>query len=462
MDDNEPDVLKLVTNINKLKNKLSDINYAQHEPIAIIGMSCRYPNSKNLEEYWQILSDGIDTIREIPKERFNIDDYYNPNPDNAGKIYVRGGGFMQEVDKFDPAFFGISPWEALALDPQQRLLLEVTWETFENAGIIPSSLLGTNTGVFVGMAPGDYQSLLINSSERIDVESHIVTGLALNAAAGRLSYTFGLQGPAVTLDTACSSSLVSIHLACDSLRNKACDMALAAGVNVIISPDPYIFLSRIRALAFNSHCKTFDKNADGYARGEGCGVILLKRLSDAQKDGDNILALINGSAVNQDGRSNSFTAPNGILQEALLKKALDNAGINPADVSYIEAHGTGTPLGDPIEVQALSNIFKEKRDKSNPLFLGTVKTNIGHTESAAGIAGVIKTVLALQHKQIPALLNFKELNPVINLDVIPAIIPTKLIEWPAINGKRIAGVSSFGISGTNAHAILEEAPVVLC
>jgi acyl transferase domain-containing protein/thioesterase domain-containing protein len=453
---NDPNLLKMVAYANKLENNLNALNYALHEPIAIIGMSCRFPGANNLDSYWNILTQGVDTIKQIPKDRFNIDDYYDPNPDVASKTYARAGGFIDDVDKFDPAFFGISPREAIALDPQQRLLHEVVWEAIEHAGLTPQALMGSKTGVFVGMATGDYQSLILDSISRSDVESHIATGTLANAAAGRLSYTFGLQGPSITVDTACSSSLVAIHLACENLRNSACDVALAAGVNVILSPEPYILLSKIRALAFDSHCKTFDKDADGYARGEGCGVLVLKRLSDAQRDRDLILATIRGSAVNHDGHSNSFTAPNGLLQELLIKDALSNARINASDVSYIEAHGTGTPLGDPIEVQSLGNILKVGRPKELPLVIGTVKTNIGHTESAAGIAGVIKVVLAMRHKQIPAHLNFKELNPAINLEEIPAIITTKTIPWDNFTNSRIAGVSSFGISGTNAHMVLEE------
>ena len=436
--------------IKQLKNKYN-------EPIAIIGMSCHFPgNATNLTEYWRMLAQGVDGITDIPLQRFNVDEYFDRDPDAPMKMYQRGGGFIDAVDMFDASFFAISPREALALDPQQRLLLELTWAAFEHAGVSAGSLAGSNTGVFVGMAAGDYNSMLINSPLRAQLEAHMVTGNAANAAAGRISYVFGLQGPSMTVDTACSSSLVAIHLACEHLRNSSCDTAIAAGVNVIASPEPYILLSRTRALAPDSHCKTFDKSADGYARGEGCGVILLKRLSDAIASGDTILATIRGSAVNQDGRSNSFTAPNGLMQEDLIREALEGSGIKPAQVSYIEAHGTGTPLGDPIEVHSLASVYSQGRDNEHPLIIGTVKANIGHTESAAGIAGVIKTVLAMQHKQIPAHLNFKELNPQIDLAQIPALIPTKLTPWDNFTDKRIAGVSAFGISGTNAHVILEE------
>jgi acyl transferase domain-containing protein/acyl carrier protein len=451
------DIPELLAALEERNQIIDDFNSKIKEPIAIIGMACRFPGgANNLIDFWDLLAKGTDCITEIPKERFDISKYYDANPDVPLKMYVKGGGFMDSVDKFDCKFFSISPREALALDPQQRLLLQISYEALEHACISSSDLLDTKTGVFVGMAAGDYQNLLNNSADRPEIESHMLTGIAANAAAGRISYTFGLQGPAITVDTACSSSLVSIHLACESLRNGTSDLALACGVNVIASPEPYLLLSRMRALAFDSHCKTFDKDADGYARGEGCGVVILKRLSDAKRDQDNILALIRASVVNQDGKSNSFTAPNGAVQEKLLRQALTNADVRPEEISYIETHGTGTVLGDPIEIHALGNVYKEGRNTNNPLLIGTVKTNIGHTESAAGIAGVIKTVLSIQHKKIPPHLNFKELNPGIILDDIPAKIPFGLLEWNPEGHKKIAGVSSFGISGTNAHVIIEE------
>jgi polyketide synthase 12/polyene macrolide polyketide synthase/epothilone polyketide synthase D len=428
------------------------------EPIAIVGMSCRFPGGANsLDEYWRVLSSGIDTITEIPKARFNIDDYYDPDPDIPEKIYPRGGGFIDNVDLFDAKFFGIAPGEALALDPQQRLLLELSLEALESANITPESLFGSKTGVFIGEASNDYLQILMNSAQRDALEAYILTGNIHSTSAGRISYSFGFQGPAISVDTACSSSLVSIHLACQSLRDGSSDVALAAGVNLILTPDSYILGSKMLAFSKDSHCRTFDKDADGFARGEGCGVVVLKRLSGAIHDGDNILAVIKGSAINQDGRSSALTVPNGVAQEKLLIETLDNAKTKPCEISYIEAHGTGTVLGDPIEVNSLGNVYSKGRNKDSPLIIGSVKTNIGHLEAAAGIAGVIKTVLAIQHKQIPKHLNFKELNPEINLTAIPAIIPVELTDWNPSNGKRIAGVSSFGISGTNAHIIIEEA-----
>lgn len=430
------------------------------ESIAIVGMSCRFPGGANsLDEYWQMLVDGLDTISDIPRSRFNIDKYYDPDVEAPHKMYVKGGAFLDSINLFDAEFFGISPREAIALDPQQRLLLEVSWEAIENSGVAADKIYGSNTGVFVGIMSHDYETMLQNSASYDDYQEHVATGNLMSTAAGRISYTFGFKGPAMSVDTACSSSLVSIHLACDSLRNNSCDVALAAGVNVIASPDGFIKYSKIHALAADAHCKTFDAKADGYARGEGCGVLVLKRLSDAIANGDNVLAVIRGSAVNQDGRSSSLTAPNGIAQESLLAEALHNAKLQPYQIGYVEAHGTGTPLGDPIEIRSLGRVLKEGRNANTPLIIASVKTNIGHTESAAGVAGVIKTVLALQHKKIPPHRNLQSLNPEIHLEEIPAIIPDKLIDWLPIDGRRIAGVSSFGISGTNAHLILEESPL---
>jgi len=445
------------------KKKFTAFKYDRRikEPIAIIGMSCRFPGGANsLDEYWDILARGVDTISEIPKSRFDINDYYDVDPDAVQKIYVKSGGFVEGVDQFDADFFGISPREAIALDPQQRLLLEVSWEALENSGTAIDKLFASNTGVFVGIMYHEYETLLENSKNYAAYQAHIATGNLLSTAAGRLSYTFGFQGPAISVDTACSSSLVSIHLACDALRSYSCDQVLAAGVNVIATAEDFIHFCKLHALAADGHCKTFDKDADGYARGEGCGVLVLKRLSDAIAAGDPICAVIRGSAVNQDGRSSSLTAPNGTAQELLLREALNNAKLRPEQISYIEAHGTGTPLGDPVEMRSLGRVLTEGRTVDHRLIIASVKTNIGHTESAAGVAGVIKTVLSLQHKQIPAHLNLHTLNPEINLDAIPASIPDKLIDWPEVEGRRIAGVNSFGISGTNAHVILEEAPTL--
>jgi acyl transferase domain-containing protein/NADP-dependent 3-hydroxy acid dehydrogenase YdfG len=440
---------------------IKKINFKKYEysneSIAIIGMSCRFPGgANNLKEYWRVVSQGIDSVTIIPGSRFNIDDYYDSDINAPHKTYVRGGAFIDSVDLFDAEFFNMHPREVRALDPQQRLLLEVCWEALENAGINASDIYGTKSSVFVGIMSNEYDSLIETSEECGYLEAQAVTGNLISTAAGRLSYFFGLKGPSISVDTACSSSLVAIDLACESLKNNTSNLAMACGVNLILTPKGFIKFGKIGALSKDSHCKTFDKEADGYARGEGCGVVVLKRFSDAVRDNNKIMAIIKASGVNQDGKSSSLTAPNGESQETLIRQAIADAQLEPNQISYIEAHGTGTSLGDPIEIRSLGNILCEKRDISNPLIIASVKTNIGHTESAAGIAGVIKTVLAMKHKKIPPHINFKELNPEINLNAIPAMIPLELMDWKPLNNKRIAGVSSFAISGTNAHVIIEE------
>ena len=430
------------------------------EPIAIIGLACRFPGGAvNAEGYWRILRGGVDVITEVPSDRWNIGDFYDANPEAPGKMYSRWGGFLDSIDLFDAAYFGISPREAVALDPQQRLLLEVTVEALENAGQAPDPQSTSNSGVFVGiMNNNDFVSVKRTSSDFSRLNAHDSTGQATSAAAGRLSYALGFQGPSMAVDTACSSSLVAIHLACQSLRSKECRMAVAGGVNVILAPEITISFCKTRMLSPTGRCKTFDSRADGYVRGEGCGMVVLKRLSDAVRDKDNILALIRGSAVNQDGRSSSLTAPNGLAQQALVRQALSVAGIRPSEVDYIEAHGTGTALGDPIELEALGKVLGEGRDARRPFLVGSVKTNIGHLESAAGVAGLIKVILSLQNGEIPPHLHLQEVNPRISLTASNAFIPTRLTPW-ARNGKpRVAGVSSFGFVGTNAHLVVEEAP----
>ena len=436
--------------LKEARTKLASLK----EPIAIIGMSCRFPQADSCEAFWQLLRNGVDAISEVPKARWNIDAYYDPNPDTPGKTYTRYGGFLDHVDHFDPHFFGISPREAQSMDPQHRLLLEVSWEALEHASLPPTTLRGSQTGVFVGITMKDYAQLSTRGGDLSRIGLHHVTGNNLNAAAGRLSFFYGLQGPSLAVDTACSSSLVSLHLACQSLRNDECTMALAGGVNLVLLPDGLVAGAQGRTLAPDGRCKTFDAAADGYVRGEGCGVLVLKRLSAARADGDRILALIRGSAVNQDGPSSGFTVPNGLAHQAVIKQALNSAGLAPADVSYVEAHGTGTSLGDPIEVRALGAALGEGR--RNPLLIGSVKTNIGHVESAAGVAGVIKVVLSLIHNVIPPHLHFKEPSPHIPWADLPVTVPTTLTEWPTAK-KRIAGVSSLGVSGTNAHVLLQAA-----
>ncbi|MDP5336971.1 MAG: type I polyketide synthase [Nodularia sp. (in: cyanobacteria)] len=445
--------------LKEMRRKLEAEKQAKTEPIAIVGMGCRFPGANNPDEFWQLLAHGIDAATSIPQDRWDVEAYHDSNPDTEGKIYVRQGYFLSDIDQFDAQFFGITPREAIILDPQQRLLLEISWEALENACQPPDQLRNSQTGVFMGVMHNDYSRRLTAQGNPEYLNAYYGTGNGLSFLAGRLSYFLGLQGPAMVLDTACSSSLVAVHLACQSLRLQECRLALAGGVNLILFPEASIALSRMQALAADGHCKTFDAQADGYARGEGCGVVVLKRLSDAQADGDRILAVIRGSAVNHDGPSSGLTVPSGPAQKVLLQQALNHAGVKQHQVSYVEAHGTGTSLGDPIEVQALATVYGQQRPASQPLQIGSVKTNIGHLESAAGIAGLIKVVLGLQHQTIPAHLHLQALNPHIASQNHHIQIPTQSIPWD-VEESRIAGVSSFGLSGINAHLILAEAPII--
>lgn len=450
-------IKRALTALQDTRSKLEKLESAQREPIAVIGLGCRFPGQANSpDQYWQLLQSGVDAISEVPPSRWDINDLYDPNPDTPGKMYTRHGGFLDRVDLFDPQFFSISPREAASLDPQQRLLLEVSWEALEHANLAPEKLFGSQTGVFVGITGFDYIRPHFNQGLE-NIDAYFGTGITLSVAAGRLSYFFGFTGPSMSVDTACSSSLVTTHLACQSLRQKECNMALVGGVNVILAPEMNVNFSKARMMAPDGRCKTFDASANGYVRGEGCGILVLKRLSDAQRDGDQILALIRGSAVNQDGPSGGLTVPNGVSQQRVISQALQSGGLEPDQVSYIEAHGTGTSLGDPIEVEALGEVFGSARKKRNPLWAGSVKTNIGHLEGAAGIASLLKVVLMVQHGQIPPLLHFNSPNPHINWDSSPLTIPTSLVSWQP-QGQRMAGVSSFGFSGTNAHIVLSEGP----
>jgi acyl transferase domain-containing protein/acyl carrier protein len=438
--------------LKEAHQQLEAMQRRTHEPIAIVGLGLRFPGADSPQAFWKLLQSGVDMVTEIPADRWAVDDYYDPQPGRSGKMYIREAAFVDAVDKFDASFFDISPREAASIDPQHRMLLEVAWEAFERAGIAPSQLMDSQTGVFVGMSENDYYAHLKNTGAHDNV--YAATGNSNYYAAGRLSYLLGLQGPNMIVDTACSSSLVAVHLACQSLRLGECDLALAGGVQLMLLPDPMIGTAQLNAFATDGRSKTFDATADGYGRGEGCGVIVLKRLGDALAAGDPILAVLRGSAVNHGGRSSGLTAPNKLAQEALLRQALQNAKVQPEAVSYIEAHGTGTQLGDPIEVGALTTVFGSSR--SEPLWIGSVKTNIGHLEPAAGIAGLIKVVLSLQEKQIPPSLHFNNPNPFIDWESSPVRVPTQCIPWSA--KKRIAGVSSFGMSGTNCHLVVEEAP----
>lgn len=432
---------------------------AAKEPIAVIGLGCRLPGAADdPASLWQLLREGGDAVIPVPTDRWDHDAFYDPDPEAPGRIATRFGAFLRQVDRFDPAFFGIAPREADGMDPQQRLLLEVSWEALEHAGQAPDRLQDTLTGVYVGACSSDYTYLQLKSGDTGLFDAHFTSGIAHSVISGRLSYLLGLHGPSLTIDTACSSSLVAVHLACQALRNSECRLAIAGGVSLLLSPELFIALSHSRMLAPDGRCKAFDAAADGFGRGEGCGLVVLKRLSDAVADGDRILALIRGSAVNQDGPSSSLTAPNGPSQEAVIRAALHFAGVAPSAVGFIEAHGTGTQLGDPLEMQALASVYGDDRDPGHPLIVGSVKTNIGHLEAAAGVAGLIKLVLALRHKTIPPHVHFHEPTPHIQWSRLPLLVPREALAWEPIDGRRIGGVSSFGFSGTNAHVIVEEAP----
>ena len=445
--------------LKQTQAKLAAYERAQAEPIAVIGMGCRFPGGvANPDSFWGLLEDGVDAVQEVPADRWNIDDFYDPDPGAAGKMNTRWGGFLSRVDEFDAEFFGISPREAVRVDPQQRLLLEVAWEALEDAGLLAGDMARTKTGVYMGVIGSDYALLQCQRPEEMDVFSG--TGVSHAIMANRMSYVLNLSGPSVTLDTACSSSLVTVHLACQSLRRRESDVALAGGVNLILSPEMTLALTKAHMMAPDGRCKTFDATANGYVRGEGCGVVVLKRLSDALAAKDRILALVRGSAVNHDGRSNGLSAPNGPAQEDVLRAALADARLPPGAINYIEAHGTGTKLGDPIEIEALRAVLCAGRSPDRPLVVGSVKTNIGHLESAAGIAGLIKIILMLRHGQIPPHLHLQKINPLLKLDEGTLEIPTAMRPWPRAAEPRRAGVSSFGFGGTNAHIILEEPPVL--
>ncbi len=422
------------------------------EAIALIGMGCRFPGAPNIHAFWQLLHNGQDAITEVPLSRWDVEQV---DADFPSQKTARFGGFLKQIDHFDAKFFGISPREATHMDPQQRLLLEVCWETLENAGLSADELSGSQSGIFLGVSNGDYSRV---QGTRLNTDVYYGTGNAFSITANRLSYLFDWHGPSFAIDTACSSSLVAVHQACQSLRTGECDLALAGGVNLILNPQLSVTFSQAQMMAADGRCKTFDASADGYVRSEGCGVVALKRLADAEKDGDTILGIVQGSAVNQDGRSNGLTAPNSLAQQSVIRQALANARIGAEQVDYLEAHGTGTALGDPIEVNALKAVFGEKRESELPCWLGSVKTNVGHLEPAAGMAGLIKVLLSLQHEEIPQHLHLETINPYIQLEDTPLQIPTENKSWLSGDKPRIGGISSFGFGGTNAHVLVSEAP----
>jgi acyl transferase domain-containing protein/NADPH:quinone reductase-like Zn-dependent oxidoreductase/acyl carrier protein len=442
--------------IRALRQRVEELEAASREPIAIVGMACCFPGGVNTpDDYWNLLEQKRDAVSEIPCQRMPLNAIFDPNPQTPGKTYSRSAGMLDSPGDFDAEFFGISPREAVSMDPQHRLLLEASWEALESAGINPKGLAGQNAGVFIGITTSEYSQLLQRIAPREELGAYVLQGSALNAAAGRLSYFYGLNGPSLAIDTACSSSLVAIDRACRSLREGETEMAIAAGVNILASPEPLIIASQWGMLSPSGRVRAFSFGADGFVRGEGCGVLLLKRLSDARACGDRIFGLLLGSAVNQDGASSGLTVPNGLAQQSLLREAHRRAGIEARQVGYVEAHGTGTALGDPIEAEALGAVFADRGEGGSKLQIGSVKTNVGHLESAAGVAGLIKVVLGLQHGVIPGQLHWSGPSEHVRWSDLPLEVVNESRRWDAIGGRRIGGVSSFGFSGTNAHVVVE-------
>lgn len=444
---------KALAVIEKLRAELAEARSGAFSPIAVVGMGCRYPGgADDPQQYWDTLVGKVDGVGEVPVDRWDADEYFDPQG-GPGRTTSRWGGFLKDIDQFDPSFFQLSVREAVEMDPNQRLALEVTWQALEDAGLA-GRVAGTRTGIYVGVIGNDYATTYFTDPRYLS--AYAATGTAHSILSGRLAYLLDTRGPAVSIDTACSSSLIAIFEACRALQVHDCDMALAGGVNVMLSPLPSVAFSQFGMLSPTGPCRPFDAAGDGFVRSEGCGMVVLKRLADATADGDRILAVIRGGAMNQDGRSTGLTAPNVDSQRALLREALQSARLQASQVSYVEAHGTGTAIGDPIEAAALSDVYRA--EEGDEWFLGSVKSNLGHMEAAAGVAGFTKVVLGLQHRTIPPNLHFEQLNPLVGSGRIPFRIPTESVPWPKRGGLRVGGVSSFGLSGTNVHLLLEEAP----